>query len=206
MASRLTQGPVVPRRHGPPGLSWELVKLPHGCKAIGSKLVFKVKRNPDGTVERYKARLFAKGFGQRPGTRCSLVGLEDRGECAATRMKPMLNRFQDTVTADQHTWGSMLVPIILGVDKTTVSVATGNTKYHPVYILPGNIHSSMRCAHCDPVVPVVFLAIPKCKFTSSLLNHRLVLTKVHSQPRVQGHPGVQDILQALVPRDAQGNS
>jgi hypothetical protein len=61
----------------------------------------------------------------------SLVGLEDRGECAATRMKPMLNRFQDIVTADQHTWGSMLVSIILGVDKTTVSVATGNTKYHP---------------------------------------------------------------------------
>jgi hypothetical protein len=47
--------------------TWELVKLPHGRKAIGSKWVFKVKRNPDGTVERYKARLVAKGFGQRPG-------------------------------------------------------------------------------------------------------------------------------------------
>jgi hypothetical protein len=32
--------------------TWELVKLPHGRKAIGSKWVFKVKRNPDGTVER----------------------------------------------------------------------------------------------------------------------------------------------------------
>jgi hypothetical protein len=47
--------------------TWELVKLPHGCKAIGSKWVFKVKRNPDGTVECYKARLLAKGFGQRSG-------------------------------------------------------------------------------------------------------------------------------------------
>jgi hypothetical protein len=47
--------------------TWELVKLPPGRKAIGSKWVFKVKRNPDGTVERYKARLVAKGFGQRPG-------------------------------------------------------------------------------------------------------------------------------------------
>jgi hypothetical protein len=47
--------------------TWEPVKLPHGRKAIGSKCVFKVKRNPDGTVERYKARLVAKGFGQRPG-------------------------------------------------------------------------------------------------------------------------------------------
>jgi hypothetical protein len=47
--------------------TWELVKLPHGRKAIGYKWVFKVKRNPDGTVERYKPRLVAKGFGQRPG-------------------------------------------------------------------------------------------------------------------------------------------
>jgi hypothetical protein len=47
--------------------TWKLVKLPHGRKAIRSKWVFKVKRNPDGTVERYKARLVAKGFGQRLG-------------------------------------------------------------------------------------------------------------------------------------------
>jgi hypothetical protein len=47
--------------------TWELVKLPHGRKAIGSKWVFKVKRNLDGIVERYKARLVAKGFGQRAG-------------------------------------------------------------------------------------------------------------------------------------------
>jgi hypothetical protein len=46
---------------------WELVKLLHGRKAIGSKWVFKVKRNPDGTIECYKACLVAKGFGQRPG-------------------------------------------------------------------------------------------------------------------------------------------
>jgi hypothetical protein len=47
--------------------TWELVKLPPGRKAIGSKWVFKVKRNPNGTVERHKACLVAKGFGQRPG-------------------------------------------------------------------------------------------------------------------------------------------
>jgi hypothetical protein len=33
--------------------TWELVKLPHRRKAIGSKWVFKAKRNSDGTVERY---------------------------------------------------------------------------------------------------------------------------------------------------------
>jgi hypothetical protein len=47
--------------------TWELVKLPPGRKAIGSRWVFKVKRNADGSVERYKARVVAQGFSQRPG-------------------------------------------------------------------------------------------------------------------------------------------
>jgi hypothetical protein len=47
--------------------TWELVKLPPNRKAIGSKWVFKIKRNPDGSIDRYKARLVAKGFAQRPG-------------------------------------------------------------------------------------------------------------------------------------------
>ena len=29
--------------------------------------VFRVKRNSDGTIERYKARIVAKGYSQRPG-------------------------------------------------------------------------------------------------------------------------------------------
>jgi hypothetical protein len=47
--------------------TWELAQLPPGRKAIGSKWVFKVKRNPHGSVERYNARLVAKGYAQRPG-------------------------------------------------------------------------------------------------------------------------------------------
>ena len=47
--------------------TWEIVKLPPGKKAIASGWVFRVKRNPDGSVERYKGRLVAKGFSQRPG-------------------------------------------------------------------------------------------------------------------------------------------
>ena len=46
---------------------WTLVELPKGRKAIGSKWVYKVKINADGTPERYKARLVAQGFSQRQG-------------------------------------------------------------------------------------------------------------------------------------------
>lgn len=46
---------------------FELVKLPENRKAIGSRWVFKVKRNSDGSIECYKAQLVAKGYAQRPG-------------------------------------------------------------------------------------------------------------------------------------------
>ena len=46
---------------------WDLVSLPKGKKVIGSKWVFKTKRNVDGNVERYKARLVAQGFSQSYG-------------------------------------------------------------------------------------------------------------------------------------------
>lgn len=41
---------------------WELVDLPHGVKPIGLKWVFKLKRNLDGSINKYKARLVAKGL------------------------------------------------------------------------------------------------------------------------------------------------
>lgn len=42
--------------------TWVLVDLPAGVKSIGLKWVFKIKRNPDGSVNKYKARLVAKGY------------------------------------------------------------------------------------------------------------------------------------------------
>lgn len=45
--------------------TWELVDLPSDRKAIDSKWVFKTKRDADGQIVRYKARLVIKGFAQR---------------------------------------------------------------------------------------------------------------------------------------------
>jgi hypothetical protein len=40
---------------------------PHGCEPVGCKWVFKKKLRHDGTIEKYKARLIAKGYTQREG-------------------------------------------------------------------------------------------------------------------------------------------
>jgi transposase InsO family protein len=47
--------------------TWDVVKLPPGKRAIGSRWFMKVKHNADGSLDRYKARLVAKGYSQRPG-------------------------------------------------------------------------------------------------------------------------------------------
>ncbi|KAL8091063.1 hypothetical protein AgCh_040243 [Apium graveolens] len=45
----------------------ELFDLPSGCSTIGYKWIFKRKLNPDGSIDKYKARLVVKGFRQREG-------------------------------------------------------------------------------------------------------------------------------------------
>ena len=47
--------------------TWDVTALPLGKSPIGCKWVYKVKFNPDGSVERYKAKLVAKGYTQRKG-------------------------------------------------------------------------------------------------------------------------------------------
>ncbi|KAL6303589.1 hypothetical protein BKA93DRAFT_817925 [Sparassis latifolia] len=67
----------------------------------------------------------------------------------------------DIIAADGSTHGSMFVPVILGSDKTTVSVATGQNEYYPLYLSISNVFNNVRRAHRDALVVVAFLAIPK---------------------------------------------
>ena len=47
--------------------TWTVCDLPKGRKAISNKWVFKLKRKADGSIDKYKARLVARGFSQKPG-------------------------------------------------------------------------------------------------------------------------------------------
>ena len=47
--------------------TWHLVPLKSGKNLIDCKWVYKVKRKADGSIDRYRARLVAKGFKQRYG-------------------------------------------------------------------------------------------------------------------------------------------
>ena len=46
---------------------WELVKLPKDERVVSSKWIFKCKIGATGNIDRYKARLVAQGYSQRPG-------------------------------------------------------------------------------------------------------------------------------------------
>ncbi|KAG1728409.1 hypothetical protein EDD22DRAFT_982701 [Suillus occidentalis] len=70
-------------------------------------------------------------------------------------------RQADIIAQNEANDGSTFVPLIIGSDKTTVSVATGHTEYHPLYMSIGNIFNNTRRAHRNGVVLVGFLAIPK---------------------------------------------
>jgi hypothetical protein len=47
--------------------TWDLVPLPKGRKLVRCKSVYKTKYASDGSVERHKAQLVAKGFSQVEG-------------------------------------------------------------------------------------------------------------------------------------------
>ena len=74
--------------------TWTLQDRPTGARIITGKWVFKHKRNPDGTLDRYKARWVVRGFNQRPGI--------DFGETFSPVVKPPTIRTVLTLVASQR--------------------------------------------------------------------------------------------------------
>lgn len=47
--------------------TWQLVDKPNGQEIIGLKWIYKTKYNEDGFIQKYMARLAAKGHAQEAG-------------------------------------------------------------------------------------------------------------------------------------------
>ena len=50
---------------------------------------------------------------------------------------------KDLISVDPDTHSAFFIPIILGSDKMTVSVATGQQEYHPIYLSIGHVHNHL---------------------------------------------------------------
>ena len=73
--------------------------------------------------------------------------------------------------------------IILGSDKTTVSVATGKNDYYLLYLSIGNICNNVYHAHHNGVVLIGFLAMPKSMYNPIQMDLYLthfIATREHS--------------------------
>lgn len=111
---------------------------------------------------------------------------------------------------DPSTEGAMFVPVILGSDKTTVSVGTGNNEYYPLYVSIGNIHNATRRARRNGLMLLGFLTIPKGMLLF-VTSHLLILNveivdkeykgdvRFHKFSRQLIHSALSQILQPLLP-------
>ncbi|KAI6037783.1 hypothetical protein EDC04DRAFT_2868601 [Pisolithus marmoratus] len=79
------------------------------------------------------------------------------------------------ISINSSTTRATLAPIILGSDKTTVSVATRQMDYYPLYLSIGNVCNTTCHVHCDVVVLIGFLAMAKTfhKFKKQLFHSSL---------------------------------
>ncbi|KAG2345489.1 hypothetical protein BDR05DRAFT_998119 [Suillus weaverae] len=99
----------------------------------------------------------------------------------------------DIISQDSDTAGSTFVPVILGSDKTTVSVATGANDYYLLYASIGNICNNVRRAHRDAVAIIGFLAMPKTT------KEHAACPKYRKYRRQMFHSSISKILENLRP-------
>ncbi|KAM1621049.1 hypothetical protein ACFXTN_017967 [Malus domestica] len=67
-----------------------VVQTPPGVNPVGYKWIFTRKRNEKNEIARYKARLVAQGFSQRP-----IIDYEETLSCNGRNYVPLLNKFGD---------------------------------------------------------------------------------------------------------------
>jgi len=87
----------------------------------------------------------------------------------------------------------MFVPIVSGLDKTTVSVATGHQQYHPFYFSAGNLTNTARRAHGNGVIPIAFLPIPNGEQYFGHPAHSAAESLSNSQQDTEEEEGIPDI-------------
>ncbi|KAG1724210.1 uncharacterized protein EDB91DRAFT_1255351 [Suillus paluster] len=99
----------------------------------------------------------------------------------------------DIISKDPDTTGSTFLPVILGSDKMTVSVATGTNDYYPLYVSIRNVCNNVQCAHCDAVAIIGFLAMPKTT------KEHAACPKYRKYRQQLFHSSISKILQNLRP-------
>ena len=75
---------------------------------------------------------------------------------------------KDLISVDPDTHGAIFIPIILGSDKTTVSVTTGQQEFYLIYLSVGNVCNHIWQAHKDALILIRFLPIPKGECSAAL--------------------------------------
>ncbi|KAG2112034.1 uncharacterized protein F5147DRAFT_744677 [Suillus discolor] len=99
----------------------------------------------------------------------------------------------DIISQDSDTAGSTFVPVILGSNKTTVSVTTGANDYYPLYASIGNVCNNVRRAHRNAVAIIGFLAMPKTT------KEHAACPKYRKYRRQLFHSSISKILENLKP-------
>ncbi|KAF8805362.1 hypothetical protein BYT27DRAFT_7243409 [Phlegmacium glaucopus] len=88
-------------------------------------------------------------------------------------------RQADEIAKNPENHGATFCPTILGSDKTTVLVATGQNEYYPLYLSNGLVHNNVRRAHRNALTLIAFLAIPKRMVSSDALDAKDTGRRAH---------------------------